>query len=92
MLGLERRLPQLADDITALERENDKEMYAVLSLQLIENELSEIQQLMDKLNSSILRYQRQSASAAQQVRREIETFFCRVAKRAPNDCVCVSTS
>lgn len=67
MVGLERRLPQVANDIAVLERENDQEMYAVISLQLIENELSELQQLMDKLNSSVLRYQSQSASAAQQV-------------------------
>lgn len=79
VLGLERRLPQLARDITALERENDQEMYGAISMQLIERELSEIQQLMDKLNSSALRYQQQSTSAVQQVRRA-GMFFCRVAK------------
>lgn len=68
VLGLERRLPQLANDIAALEHENDQEMYAVISLQLIENELAEIQQFMDKLNSSVVKYQQQSSSAAQQVR------------------------
>lgn len=67
LLGLERRLPQLAKDIAALESDNDEEMYEVISLQLIKNELSEMQQFVDKLNSSVVRYQSQSASAAQQV-------------------------
>lgn len=67
VLGLEQRLPRLANDIAALESENDEEMYAVISMQLIENELSEIQQFVDKLNSTAVKYQRQSSAAAQQV-------------------------
>lgn len=67
MLGLERRLPQLANDIAALESENDEQMYATVSLQLINNELSEIQWLVDKLNSSSSSSQRLSTSVTQQV-------------------------
>lgn len=68
MLGLERRLPQLAKDIAALDSENDEQMYAAISLQLVNNELSEIQRLMDELNSTTLSYQRLSASATQQLK------------------------
>lgn len=67
MLGLERRLPELAKDIAVLDSENDEQMYAAISLQLINNELWEIQRLMDELNSTTLSYQRLSASATQQV-------------------------
>lgn len=67
MLGLERRLPELAKDIAVLDSENDEQMYAAISLQLINNELWEIQQLTDELNSTTLSYQRLSASATEQV-------------------------
>lgn len=67
LLGLERRVPQLAEDLSMLEKENDGEMYGVISLQLIENELLEIQRLMEKLNSTTLGHQRLSTSATEQV-------------------------
>lgn len=67
LLGLERRVPQLAEDLSMLEREDDGEMYGVISLQLIENELLEIQRLMEKLNSTTLGHQRLSTSATEQV-------------------------
>ncbi|XP_059191797.1 olfactomedin-4-like isoform X3 [Centropristis striata] len=54
LLGLEHRLPQLQEDVSVLEREDDGELYAVLSLFVIENELREINQLIDKLNSTTL--------------------------------------
>ncbi|CAK6969192.1 olfactomedin-4-like [Scomber scombrus] len=50
MLGLERRLPQLQEDVSVLERENDSELYGALSLLVIENELTEIKKLIKKLN------------------------------------------
>ncbi|XP_047452889.1 olfactomedin-4-like [Mugil cephalus] len=52
LLGLERRLIQLHKDVSVLEREDDGEMYGVLSLFVIENEMIEIKQLIDKLNST----------------------------------------
>lgn len=67
LLGLERRVPQLAEDLSMLEKEDDGEMYGVISLQLIENEMSEIQRLMEKLNSTTQEYQRLSTSATKQV-------------------------
>ncbi|KAM9808375.1 olfactomedin-4-like [Neosynchiropus ocellatus] len=52
LLGLERRLPQLLESMAMLEKEDDGDLYAALSLILIENELLELQQLVDKLNST----------------------------------------
>lgn len=67
MLGLERRLPQLMEDVSMLERENDGELYAVISLQLVENELLEIQQLIDRLNTTTLGHQRLTTDTTEQV-------------------------
>lgn len=67
LLGLERRVPQLAKDLSMLEKEDDGEMYGAISLQLIENELSEIQRLMEKLNSTTLEHQLLSTRATEQV-------------------------
>lgn len=53
LLGLKRRLPQLMEDLVELEEEHDGDLYSALSLHVLENELVEIQQLMDKLNGSI---------------------------------------
>lgn len=67
LLGLERRLVQLHKDVSALEREDDGEMYGVLSLYVIENEMVEIQQLIDKLNRTTSGHQRLTADTSQQV-------------------------
>ncbi|KAK2841711.1 hypothetical protein Q5P01_011911 [Channa striata] len=58
LLGLERRLPQLQGDVSMLEREDDGDLYGVLSLQVIENEIMDIKQLIDKLNRTTLGNQR----------------------------------
>lgn len=68
LLGLERRLPQLEDDMSLLEKEDDGDLYGVISLQLLENELLEIQQLLHRLNSTVLGQQRLSEDTAKQVR------------------------
>lgn len=68
LLGLEQRLPQLEDDMSLLEKEDDGDLYGVISLQLLENELLEIQQLLHQLNSTILGQQRLSDDTAKQVR------------------------
>lgn len=57
LLGLEKRLTQLHSDVSILEEEDDGELYGVLSLFVIENEMVEIRQLMDKLNSTTLEHQ-----------------------------------
>ncbi|XP_071750811.2 olfactomedin-4-like [Centroberyx gerrardi] len=67
LLGLQRRLPQLETDVSVLEREDDGELYGAVSLQVIENELVEILQLMNKLNSTTLAHSRLTSDTAQQV-------------------------
>uniref|UniRef100_UPI003AB0E1C7 olfactomedin-4-like n=1 Tax=Centroberyx gerrardi TaxID=166262 RepID=UPI003AB0E1C7 len=67
LLGLQRRLPQLETDVSVLEREDDGELYGAVSLQVIENELVEILQLMNKLNSTMLAHSRLTSDTAQQV-------------------------
>lgn len=67
LLGLEQRLPQLEEDMSLLEKEDDGDLYGVISLQLLENELLEIQQLLDRLNSTTLGQQRLSDDTAKQV-------------------------
>ncbi|CAN9498691.1 unnamed protein product [Ophioblennius macclurei] len=68
LLGLERRISQLHSDVSVLEKEDDGELYGVLSLYIIENELVEIHQLMDKLNGSMEQGRRLVGQATRQVR------------------------
>lgn len=58
LMGLERRLPQLEEDVSMLEKEDDGELYSVLSLYVIENEMMEIKQLINRLNSTTEDHQR----------------------------------
>lgn len=67
LLGLDRRLPVLEKDISLLEKEDDGELYGVLSLYVIENEMTEIKELIDKLNSTSLEQERVTATTTQQV-------------------------
>ena len=53
--------------MSTLEREDDGELYGVISLQVIENELMEIMQLMDRLNSTTLEDQHLTTNATKQV-------------------------
>lgn len=50
-----------------LEKEDDGELYGVLSLYVIENEMIEIKQLIDKVNSTSLEQERVTATTTQQV-------------------------
>ena len=68
LLGFERRLPQLLEDVSILEREDDGQLHAVLSLHVIENELMDIKQLINKLNSTTLGYQRLTTDTTEQVK------------------------
>ncbi|XP_032378288.1 olfactomedin-4-like [Etheostoma spectabile] len=80
LLGLERRLPQLKEDVSTLEKEDDGDLYAVVSLQVIENELREIEQFMDRLNSTTLAHQHLTADTGKQLEelkaemQELETY------------------
>ncbi|XP_026221978.1 olfactomedin-4-like isoform X2 [Anabas testudineus] len=68
LLGLERRLPQLQEDVSMLEREDDGELYGVLSLQVIENEMMDIKQLIDRLNITTLGNQRLTTNVTKQLK------------------------
>lgn len=50
-----------------LEREDDGDLYGVLSLHVIENEMTDIKQLMEKLNSTTEGNQLLTANATKQV-------------------------
>ncbi|XP_006810356.1 olfactomedin-4-like, partial [Neolamprologus brichardi] len=50
-----------------LEKEDDGELYGVLSLYVIENEMTEIKQLIDKLNSTTQQHQILTANATEQL-------------------------
>nr|XP_012778692.2 olfactomedin-4-like [Maylandia zebra] len=65
--GLEQRLTQLSKDVLILEKEDDRGLYGILSLYLIENEMNEIKQLIDKLNSTTQEHQILTASATRQL-------------------------
>lgn len=64
---MDRRLPVLEKDVSMLEKEDDGELYGVLSLYVIENEMTEINELIDKLNSTSLEQERVTAATTQQV-------------------------
>lgn len=67
LLGLNRRLPQLEQDIAMLEIEDDGKLFGTLSLYVIENELTEIQQMIDKLNSTTKESNHLSENMAQKL-------------------------
>ncbi|KAK9517207.1 hypothetical protein VZT92_025093 [Zoarces viviparus] len=67
LLGLELRLPQLQEDVSMLERENDGQLYGVISLQVIENELMQINQLVARLKSATLSHQHLTANTTEQL-------------------------
>ncbi|XP_051239200.1 olfactomedin-4-like [Dicentrarchus labrax] len=80
LLGLERRLPQLQEDVSMLEREDDGQLYGVLSLYVVENELVEIKQLLDRLNGTTLGHQHVTADTIKQLKdlkeemQQLETY------------------
>ncbi|XP_047196020.1 olfactomedin-4-like [Hippoglossus stenolepis] len=67
LLGLDRRLPQLQEDVAMLEREDDGELYGVVSLQVIENEMKDIEQLIDRLNSTTMEDQHLALDVTKQL-------------------------
>ncbi|XP_028287057.1 olfactomedin-4-like [Parambassis ranga] len=80
LLGLDRRLPQLEEDVRILEREDDGDLYGVLSLYVIENEIAAINQLINNLNTTTLRHQSLTVNTTQQLQyvrnemQELENF------------------
>ncbi|XP_063072704.1 olfactomedin-4-like [Engraulis encrasicolus] len=51
-LGLHKRLLQLQDEVSVLEQEDDGGLYGAVSLRIIEMELAEILQLINRLNTT----------------------------------------
>ncbi|XP_035980878.1 olfactomedin-4 [Fundulus heteroclitus] len=67
LLGLNRRLSQLEQDVAVLEKEDDGKLFGALSLHVVENELTEIQQMIDKLNSTARESKQLSEDMAQKL-------------------------
>lgn len=67
VLGLQHRIRQLLDNVSMLEKEDNGNLYAAVSLRIIELELAEIQDLLDKLNRTTNNYQQLSVKAATEV-------------------------
>ncbi|XP_061533304.1 LOW QUALITY PROTEIN: olfactomedin-4 [Phycodurus eques] len=67
MLGLELRLPQLIKEVSILEKEDDGALYGAVSLQVIENELTEIKLMVDRLNTSTKGHQRITTGSVRQL-------------------------
>lgn len=67
MLGLKLRLPQLLNDLSILEKEDDGELYGAVSLQVIENELIEIRNMIDRLNATTEEYEQLTTDSGRQV-------------------------
>ncbi|XP_043083926.1 LOW QUALITY PROTEIN: olfactomedin-4-like [Puntigrus tetrazona] len=66
VLGLQQRIKQLEDNVVKLEKENGN-LYAAVSLRIIELEFAEIQNLLNKLNRTTNDYHHLNAQAATQL-------------------------
>ncbi|XP_067235903.1 olfactomedin-4-like [Chanodichthys erythropterus] len=67
VLGLQQRIKQLDDTVIMLEKEDNRNIYGAVSLRIIELEISEIQDLVDKLNRITKNYQHLSVQTADQL-------------------------
>ncbi|KAK2867070.1 hypothetical protein Q8A67_025187 [Cirrhinus molitorella] len=74
VLGLQHRIRQLLDNVSMLEKEDNRNLYAAVSLRIIELELAEIQDLLDKLNKTTNNYQQLSVQAAEELEDMEETM------------------
>ncbi|KAI7812141.1 putative olfactomedin-4-like [Triplophysa rosa] len=52
VLGLQHRLQQLNENVSMLEKEDDENLYGAVSLRIIQLEIAEIQDLLDKLSGT----------------------------------------
>ncbi|XP_058623920.1 olfactomedin-4-like isoform X2 [Onychostoma macrolepis] len=64
VLGLQHRIRQLLENVSMLEKEDNGNLYAAVSLRIIELEFAEIEDLLDKLNRTTDSYQQQSLQTA----------------------------
>lgn len=67
MLGLQHRLQQLNENVSMLEKEDNGNLYGAVSLRIIQLELAEIQDLLDKLSRTNSNNQQLSTETADQV-------------------------
>ncbi|KAK9952179.1 hypothetical protein ABG768_018032 [Culter alburnus] len=67
VLGLQQRIKQLEDNVVMLEKEDNRNIYGAVSLRIIELEIAEIQDLVDKLNRTTKNYQHLSLQTAAQL-------------------------
>ncbi|XP_016367061.1 olfactomedin-4-like [Sinocyclocheilus rhinocerous] len=67
VLGLQQRIKQLEENVVMLEKEDDKNLYAAVSLRIIELEFAEIQELLNKLNRTTSDYHHLGVQAAAQL-------------------------
>ncbi|KAK7117417.1 hypothetical protein R3I94_022856 [Phoxinus phoxinus] len=74
VLGLQHRIWQLLDNVSMLEKEDNGNLYAAVSLRIIELELAEIQDLLDKLNRTTNNYQLLSGQTAAELQVMEETM------------------
>ncbi|XP_046705056.1 olfactomedin-4-like [Silurus meridionalis] len=80
MLGVQRRLEQLEESVSVLEKEDDGGLYGAVSLRIIELELAEVLELMSKLNKTISSHKQLSQSTATKLQsmtegmQELEAF------------------
>ncbi|KAL6480781.1 hypothetical protein MHYP_G00118140 [Metynnis hypsauchen] len=66
-LGLQKRLEQLKDSMAVLEKEDDGQLYGAVSLRIIELELAEVTELMDKLKRTTRSRQQQSQATSSEI-------------------------
>ncbi|XP_016133037.1 olfactomedin-4-like [Sinocyclocheilus grahami] len=66
VLGLQQRIKQLEENVVKLEKENSN-LYAAVSLRIIELEFAEIQDLLNKLNRTTSDYHHLGVQAAAQL-------------------------
>ncbi|KAB5571641.1 hypothetical protein PHYPO_G00227400 [Pangasianodon hypophthalmus] len=80
MLGLQQRLEQLEKSVSVLEKEDDGDLYGAVSLRIIELELAEVLELMDKLKKTVNSHKQLSGSTATRLEsmtkgmKELEAF------------------
>lgn len=75
VLGLQRRIWQLLENVSMLEKEDNGNLYASVSLRIIELELAEVQDLLDKLNRTTNNYQLLSGETAAEVNLSTPQLF-----------------
>lgn len=67
VLGLQHRLQQLNENVAMLEKEDNGNLYGAVSLRIIQLELAELQDLLDKLSRTNSNNQQLSTEIADQV-------------------------